>query len=124
MSFLPAGIAAASNWIASATVAVLFPIMLKYMGELTFLPFAVLLFLSWLYSYYFVPGTKGRTLAEIQDAFHGRAPLAAPKLKAGKTFPPSPEEQTEDEYEEEHPVKTDIEKHRTHDTADLKNLAI
>eukprot|EP01138_Halocafeteria_seosinensis_P000426 gb/GECG01000439.1/.p1 GENE.gb/GECG01000439.1/~~gb/GECG01000439.1/.p1 ORF type:complete len:571 (+),score=58.75 gb/GECG01000439.1/:1-1713(+) len=81
-------IAAAGNWIASAIVAFAFPKMNQHLKEYTYLPFAAILLLAWLYTFYWVPGTKGRTLLQIQDAFHGRAPLAVPKVqRQSRTFP-------------------------------------
>ena len=63
------------NWISNGIIAVVFPIMVTRMEEFTFLPFVVVLFCNWLYTYRVVPETKGRTVAEILEAFHGNTPL-------------------------------------------------
>eukprot|EP01138_Halocafeteria_seosinensis_P000832 gb/GECG01000853.1/.p1 GENE.gb/GECG01000853.1/~~gb/GECG01000853.1/.p1 ORF type:complete len:552 (+),score=56.45 gb/GECG01000853.1/:1-1656(+) len=67
--------AAMFNWISNGIIAVVFPVMVTRMEEFTFLPFVGVLFLNWLYTYRIVPETKGRTIAEILEAFHGYTPL-------------------------------------------------
>eukprot|EP01138_Halocafeteria_seosinensis_P012662 gb/GECG01012938.1/.p1 GENE.gb/GECG01012938.1/~~gb/GECG01012938.1/.p1 ORF type:complete len:528 (+),score=47.23 gb/GECG01012938.1/:1-1584(+) len=67
--------AAMCNWVSNGIIGVIFPSMVNNMEEFTFLPFVIILFGAWFFTYRTVPETKGRTVAEILEAFHGRAPL-------------------------------------------------
>ena len=49
--------------------------MVTNMGQFVFLPFSVILFCCWLFTYMVVPETRGRTVVDILEAFHGRSPL-------------------------------------------------
>jgi len=54
------------NWAANLTVGLLFPLLLlDQMGDFSFLPFAILLALFFLFVFFFLPETKGRTVGEI-----------------------------------------------------------
>jgi sugar porter (SP) family MFS transporter len=68
---LAAGIAAGANWIANFAVSLTFLSLLKLVGpSLTFWMYGVLSVGSWLFSYYLVPETKGRSLEEIESFWH------------------------------------------------------
>jgi MFS transporter, SP family, galactose:H+ symporter len=67
------GTAAGMNWAANFLVADTFLTLLKSLGpSLTFWVYALLAIASWLFSYYLVPETKGRTLEEIEHSFRHR----------------------------------------------------
>jgi len=68
---LAAGIAAGTNWLANFAVSLTFLSLLKLLGpSLTFWLYGVLAIGSWLFSYYLVPETKGRSLEEIETILH------------------------------------------------------
>jgi sugar porter (SP) family MFS transporter len=68
---LAAGIAAGTNWLANFAVSLTFLSLLKGLGpSLTFWLYGVLAIGSWLFSYYLVPETKGRSLEEIEALWH------------------------------------------------------
>jgi sugar porter (SP) family MFS transporter len=68
---LAAGIAAGTNWLANFAVSLSFLSLLKLLGpSLTFWIYGVLATGSWLFSYYLVPETKGRSLEEIETVLH------------------------------------------------------
>lgn len=68
---LATGIAAGTNWLANFVVSLTFLSLLKSLGpSLTFWLYGVLAIGSWLFSYYLVPETKGRTLEEIEQFWH------------------------------------------------------
>jgi sugar porter (SP) family MFS transporter len=68
---LAAGIAAGTNWLANFAVSLTFLSLLKLLGpSLTFWLYGVLAIGSWLFSYYLVPETKGRSLEEIETVLH------------------------------------------------------
>jgi MFS family permease len=74
---LAAGIAVGTNWIANFAVSLTFLSLLKLLGpSLTFWLYGVLAIGSWLFSYYLVPETKGRSLEQI-EAFWHRKPEAS-----------------------------------------------
>jgi MFS family permease len=64
------GTAAGVNWAFNFLVSFTFLTLLESLGaSLTFWLYAVLAIASWLFSYYLVPETKGRTLEEIEESF-------------------------------------------------------
>jgi sugar porter (SP) family MFS transporter len=68
---LAAGIAAGTNWLANFAVSLTFLSLLKLLGpSLTFWLYGLLAIGSWLFSYYLVPETKGRSLEEIETVLH------------------------------------------------------
>jgi sugar porter (SP) family MFS transporter len=68
---LAAGVAAGTNWLANFAVSLTFLSLLKGLGpSLTFWLYGVLAIGSWLFSYYLVPETKGRSLEEIEALWH------------------------------------------------------
>jgi sugar porter (SP) family MFS transporter len=67
------GTAAGVNWAFNFLVSVTFLTLLELLGpSLTFWVYALLAIASWLFSYYLVPETKGRTLEEIEHSFRHR----------------------------------------------------
>jgi len=67
------GTAAGFNWASNFVVSYTFLRLLELLGaSLTFWAYAVLAIASWLFSYYLVPETKGRTLEEIERSFRHR----------------------------------------------------
>jgi len=74
---LAAGIAAGTNWLANFAVSLTFLSLLKLLGpSMTFWLYGLLAIGSWLFCYYLVPETKGRTLEEIEAIWH-RKPEAS-----------------------------------------------
>jgi sugar porter (SP) family MFS transporter len=69
------GTAAEVNWTYNFLVSLTFLTLIDVLGRAwTFWLYAVLAIASWLFSYYLVPETKGRTLEEIERSFrHGHA---------------------------------------------------
>jgi sugar porter (SP) family MFS transporter len=68
---LATGIAAGTNWIANFAVSLTFLSLFKMLGpSLTFWMYGVLAIGSWIFCYYLVPETKGRTLEEIEQFWH------------------------------------------------------
>jgi len=64
---LAAGIAAGANWTSNFVVSLTFLMLLDLLGpSSTFWLYGVLALGAWLFSYYLVPETKGRTLEEIE----------------------------------------------------------
>jgi len=56
------------NWLANLAVGVLFPLLLiKQLGAFTFLPFAILLAFFFIFTFIYLPETKGRTVGEISS---------------------------------------------------------
>jgi MFS transporter, SP family, galactose:H+ symporter len=67
------GTAAGVNWAFNFLVSFTFLTMVEALGpSLTFGLYALLAIASWLFSYYLVPETKGRTLEEIELSFRHR----------------------------------------------------
>ncbi|CAG5125327.1 unnamed protein product, partial [Candidula unifasciata] len=53
------------NWLSSFVVGFVFPSLQEALKDYTFLPFTVLLVLFFLYTYFVVPETKGKTFEEV-----------------------------------------------------------
>jgi len=67
------GTAAGVNWAFNFLVSITFLTLVELLGpSLTFWVYALLAIASWLFSYYRVPETKGRTLEEIEHSFRSR----------------------------------------------------
>jgi MFS transporter, SP family, galactose:H+ symporter len=67
------GTAAGVNWTFNFLVSFTFLTLVEVLGpSLTFWVYALLAIASWLFSYYLVPETKGRTLEEIEHSFRHR----------------------------------------------------
>jgi hypothetical protein len=70
------GTAAGANWAFNFLVSLTFLTLIQILGSSwTFWLYAALAIASWIFSYYLVPETKGRTLEEIEHSF--RHPHAA-----------------------------------------------
>ena len=54
------------NWACNFLVGLLFPLMQAALGPLSFAPFAVVLVFAFLFSYFYLPETHGKTVEEIQ----------------------------------------------------------
>jgi sugar porter (SP) family MFS transporter len=62
------GVAATFNWGSNMVIALTFLTLLERLGpSWTFWLYGISAVASWIFSYYFVPETKGRTLEEIED---------------------------------------------------------
>jgi MFS transporter, SP family, galactose:H+ symporter len=65
------GLAAAFNWGSNLVVTLTFLTLVQEMGaSRTFLLYALLAAAAWIFSYHYVPETKGRTLEEIEKFWH------------------------------------------------------
>lgn len=60
------GACSAVNWVGNFIVGMTFPSLNAALGALTFVPFAVVTAIAAVFSWRYVPETKGRTLVEIQ----------------------------------------------------------
>jgi MFS transporter, SP family, galactose:H+ symporter len=68
------GTAAAANWSANLVVSLTFLTLVEGLGPTrTFWLYAIFAVGAWIFSYYLVPETKGRTLEEIERSLHGKA---------------------------------------------------
>jgi SP family galactose:H+ symporter-like MFS transporter len=69
---LAEGTAAASNWAANLLVSLTFLTLVQALGPTrTFWLYALFGVGAWIFSYYLVPETKGRTLEQIERSLHG-----------------------------------------------------
>lgn len=62
-------VAVMTNWLANCLVAITFEFLMQILMQFSFLVFSVLLLLFIIFTYIFVPETKGRTVEEIYDEF-------------------------------------------------------
>jgi sugar porter (SP) family MFS transporter len=70
---LAEGTAAGSNWVANFAVSLTFLLLVQAFGpSLTFWLYGVMAVAAWLFSYYLVPETKGRSLEEIEESLRGK----------------------------------------------------
>ena len=68
------GTAAAANWSANLVVSLTFLTLVEGLGPThTFWLYALFAVGAWIFSYYLVPETKGRTLEEIERSLHSKA---------------------------------------------------
>eukprot|EP00794_Sanderia_malayensis_P004877 gene4877-5516_t len=81
---LPAAISVSGivNWFSSFIVGLSFPALQEKIKPYTFVPFIVTVLLFWLFTYFYVPETKGRTVNDImkgfeQPSYGSMAPTAA-----------------------------------------------
>ena len=80
---LAEGTAAGANWIFNLLVSITFLTLVEILGpSWTFWLYGLLAVAAWLFSYYLVPETKGRTLEEIEQSWHARGGSAAPGTAA------------------------------------------
>jgi MFS family permease len=67
------GVATMTNWTFNLLVALTFLVLVERLGpSYTFWLYAIVSISSFLFAYYLVPETKGRTLEEIGDMIHNR----------------------------------------------------
>ncbi len=70
---LASGTAATSNWAANLLVSLTFLSLVQALGpSWTFWLYGLLAIAAWIFSYYLVPETKGRTLEEIEEHWRGK----------------------------------------------------
>ena len=70
---LAEGTAATFNWGSNLIVSLTFLTLVEKLGaSSTFLLYAVASVASWLFAYYFVPETRGRTLEQIEEFWRAR----------------------------------------------------
>ncbi|KAK9957904.1 hypothetical protein ABG768_012104 [Culter alburnus] len=85
-------VAGCSNWTANFLVGVSFPKLEELCGPYVFIIFMILLIFFFIFTYFKVPETKGRTFDEIARGFGGSPPPSATSLEeAGRVaIPASP----------------------------------
>jgi MFS transporter, SP family, galactose:H+ symporter len=72
------GVAATFNWAANLLVTLTFLTLVESLGpSRTFWTYGLCSIAAGLFSYYFVPETKGRTLEQIEDFWHTKSRIAA-----------------------------------------------
>ncbi|XP_018591399.1 solute carrier family 2, facilitated glucose transporter member 3 [Scleropages formosus] len=93
----PAAVAVAgcANWTSNFLVTLTFPKLQELCGPYVFIIFVVFLLLFFVFTYFRVPETKGRTFDDIAQGFAGpadavRNPGRAPSSQGGVTLPVSP----------------------------------
>jgi hypothetical protein len=86
------GTAATANWAANFAVSLTFLSLIEALGPTwTFWFYGLLAILSWVFSYYLVPETKGRTLEEIERSWKikqttGQLRQVVPGIAVGPTI--------------------------------------
>ncbi|XDB50805.1 hypothetical protein AB1E18_004367 [Capra hircus] len=65
-------VAGCSNWTSNFLVGLLFPSATFYLGAYVFIVFTVFLVIFWVFTFFKVPETRGRTFEEITRAFEGQ----------------------------------------------------
>jgi SP family facilitated glucose transporter-like MFS transporter 3 len=65
-------ISMSSNWFSNFCVGILFPYMNRSLGAYSFVPFAIVLFGTVLYSIFVLPETRGKTWQEVRRELDGR----------------------------------------------------
>ncbi|XP_055864997.1 solute carrier family 2, facilitated glucose transporter member 1-like [Biomphalaria glabrata] len=63
------GVSVVVNWLCNFTVGIVFPVLQKAIETYSFLPFSVMLLLFFIFTYMFVPETKGKSISEITRLF-------------------------------------------------------
>ncbi|EQB79016.1 solute carrier family 2, facilitated glucose transporter member 3 [Camelus ferus] len=66
-------VAGCSNWTSNFLVGLLFPSAAFYLGAYVFIVFTAFLVIFWVFTFFKVPETRGRTFEEITRAFEGQA---------------------------------------------------
>ena len=61
-----------TNWLSNFTVTFTFPLVQGPLGDYQFVPFTAALALCWLYIYFNLPETKGKSTKEITDFFKAK----------------------------------------------------
>jgi MFS transporter, SP family, galactose:H+ symporter len=80
---LAQGTSAGANWIFNLLVSITFLSLVELLGpSWTFWLYGGLAVAAWLFSYFLVPETKGRTLEEIEESWHTRRGAAVPGTAA------------------------------------------
>lgn len=59
------------NWACNFLVGIAFPFINKSLGPWSFVPFSVVLLLTFLFTWFYLPETLGRTVQEIQNLANG-----------------------------------------------------
>ncbi|XP_071110230.1 solute carrier family 2, facilitated glucose transporter member 1-like [Haliotis cracherodii] len=85
------------NWMANCVVGLVFPTLQKSIGVYSFVPFAAMLFLSFLFTMFKVPETKGKTIEEITHLFKANID----KLHIKDVNVPSPDMETSGSIQKE-----------------------
>ncbi|XP_007469433.1 PREDICTED: solute carrier family 2, facilitated glucose transporter member 3 isoform X2 [Lipotes vexillifer] len=67
-------VAGCSNWTSNFLVGLLFPSAAFYLGAYVFIVFTGFLVIFWIFTFFKVPETRGRTFEEITRAFEGQVP--------------------------------------------------
>lgn len=78
-------VAGCSNWTSNFLVGLLFPSAAYYLGAYVFVIFAVFLIAFFIFTFFKVPETRGRTFEDITRAFEGQA-AEANKMGKGPTM--------------------------------------
>ena len=60
------------NWFSNFCVGIFFPYMDKFLGAYSFVPFAIVLFCTLLYSIFVLPETRGKSLSEVRQELNER----------------------------------------------------
>ncbi|XP_025082645.1 glucose transporter type 1-like isoform X1 [Pomacea canaliculata] len=69
------------NWVANFIVGYSFPFIQKGLGDYTFLPFTVFLLLFAIFTFVYLPETKGRTIEDITMVWRAKEDKSAPPFK-------------------------------------------
>ena len=65
-------VAGCSNWTSNFLVGLTFPLASFYLGAHVFIFFTIFLIIFWVFTFFKVPETRGRTFEEITRAFEGQ----------------------------------------------------
>lgn len=69
------GFAAGANWIGNGVIGVAVPPLISLISHWVFVPFCAVLVGGFVFTFLFVPETRGRSLVDIQAAFKDRSKL-------------------------------------------------
>ncbi|XP_036411236.1 solute carrier family 2, facilitated glucose transporter member 3-like [Megalops cyprinoides] len=85
-------VAGCSNWTANFLVGISFPKLVEWCGPYVFIIFTIFLILFFIFTFFRVPETKGRTFDDIARGFSGQASTSAQAPPTGEvvTLPASP----------------------------------
>ncbi|KAI5125992.1 solute carrier family 2, facilitated glucose transporter member 3 [Manis pentadactyla] len=90
-------VAGCSNWTSNFLVGLLFPSATFYLGPYVFIIFSAFLVIFWIFTFFKVPETRGRTFEEITRAFEGQSherPHEKDPVVEMNSIPPVKEEGT------------------------------